>query len=434
MPKKRVSGNGANITKGQNKAWQWFAYFLAAIAFLFAIFHRVNTAVLAPYLQTFFQASSSTLGFMSGIYFYIYFFCQPMVGFLVDRLKPRKILTLSLFIMSFGTFVLAFSSSLFLVYTGRFFIGLGCAGIFIPASWIVNQYFPFEKRGFLLFIIQFLGNVGSVLAASPFAYLLSNMGWKGALSVIATITVLLGFLVWGIIREKQYIKKEEQTIEKSEPEQKKNWLQVFKQVIKMPITKYCLLSAITYGTMLSFQGLWVIPYLMDVYQLDNTTASNFVTMIPTGYIIGLLLFSRLSDKFFGKYIYFISNIVIMFIYLLFFIFISNIPHSVLHVLLFVLGLSHGASPYLLKIYTLVLPKQNFGTALGIVNIAPFVVTAIYQPLTGWLFDLFGGPDPVIRSVSSYQIYFCFLTISLAVASWAIYRILVLLRHTYNNAI
>lgn len=439
MNPKRATNFDIDVKKIEY-SFKWVAYILGSIAYMFAIFHRVNIAVLVPYILETFKASASTLGFMSSTYFYVYSFSQPVVGIMVDKLKPRKVLILAVLIMSLGTFIFAYSPSLPFIYIGRFLIGAGCAGIFIPVNWIINKYFAFEKRGFLFFIFQFVGNIGSVLAVAPFAKLINLFGWKDALIFTAFISTAVGFLIWVILRDNSS-KKKEFSLEKENTkdriksiEEKASWIFILKKVLSTSIIKYCLIATIAYGALLSFQGLWVVPYLIDVYKIGKSSASSFATMIPLGFIIGILLFSKLSDTLYGKYIYFFSNILIAIIYLSFTIFMQNIPHNFLIFLLFILGFLNSVTPYYLKIYSLVLPERYYGVALGILNVAPFIVAAIYQSLTGLLFDTVGGSNILYRSVVSYKIYFLFLTVSLIITSLAIFKIIKILKKDYPNMI
>ncbi|GAH22992.1 unnamed protein product, partial [marine sediment metagenome] len=76
----------------------------------------------APYLIETFKISSTSLGLMSSIYFYSYAALQPLVGVLTDRWKPRKMLTVSVAIMTLGTFIYAFSPSFIFTYLARLLI------------------------------------------------------------------------------------------------------------------------------------------------------------------------------------------------------------------------------------------------------------------------------------------------------------------------
>jgi len=124
-----------------NDFYKWIAYISGTIAYVFVNFHRVNTAVLAPYFIETFKVSSTNLGFMSSIYFYSYAAFQPVVGILTDRWKPRKILTVSVIMMTFGALIYAYSPTFKIIFFGRLLVGIGSAGIFVPVSWIINKYF-----------------------------------------------------------------------------------------------------------------------------------------------------------------------------------------------------------------------------------------------------------------------------------------------------
>lgn len=138
-----------NTFNRNNDLFKWVAYILASLAFAFSFFHRANTGVLAPYLIETFKASSIMLGLLSSIYFYSYSLMQPIIGFLIDKWKPRKMLTLAIFIMASGTLIFASAPNLTFICIGRFLLGIGCAGIYIPGSWILTKYFAPSKRGFL---------------------------------------------------------------------------------------------------------------------------------------------------------------------------------------------------------------------------------------------------------------------------------------------
>lgn len=72
--------------------------------------------------------------------------------------------------------------------------------------------------------------------------------------------------------------------------------------------------------------------------------------------------------------------------------------------------------------------------MGILNVVPFIIAAIYQSLGGLLFDTFGGTNILYRSVVSYRIYFLFLTVSLIITSLAIFKIIKILKEDYQDMI
>ena len=60
------------------------------LVYFFVYFHRVSTSVIVADLLDAFQTNATALGLMSSMYFYIYAFNQPIVGYLADRIGSRR--------------------------------------------------------------------------------------------------------------------------------------------------------------------------------------------------------------------------------------------------------------------------------------------------------------------------------------------------------
>jgi len=440
--KKKIK-NDKNIN-GNKDIYRWIAFVLGSIAQLFNFFHRVNTTVLAPYLIETFKISSTSLGLISSIYFYSYAALQPVVGVLTDRWKPRKMLTISVAIMTLGTLIYAYSPSFTITFIGRLLIGIGSSAIMVPVSWMIAKYFAYNIRGFLFAILMFIGGIGSLSAASPFAKLITYFGWRNALANIAFVTFVLAVLIWLVVRDNNSNKIDEANLNNrnieniiTTDEEKISWFTIFKEVASIPIIKYCIIVSVTaYGAMMSFQGLWAVPFFMDIYKMDKSTASGLVTIIPLGFLVGLLVLGRFYDTKYGKILYLFSGVSSLALYLSFFLWMDKFTgYNIFKILFFVWGFFQGSLPYIFKVYSVVLPKRDYGAALGIVNIFPLLGCALYQSITGLLFDLFGGGANVLhRSVGSYRIYFLFLALSVAVAALTILKIIKILNKDYKGKI
>jgi sugar phosphate permease len=435
--------DGDQSNKG-NDFYKWIAYILGSIAHLFNFFHRVTTSVLAPYLVETFKISSTSLGLMSSIYFYSYAALQPVVGILTDRWKPRKTLTVCVFIMTLGTFIFAYSPSFIFTYLGRLLIGIGSAGIFVPVSWMITEYFAYDKRGFIFAILMFIANIGSLLATSPFAKLIAHFSWRNSLANISYISFALAVLIWLVVRDGNSNKikevnlnnQDKKSVTKTE-EEKSSWWVVCKEVFSIPIIKYCIIASMTsYGALMSFQGLWAVPFFMDVFRMEKSAASGLVTIIPLGVLSGILILGRFYDTKYGKLLYLLGSVSSLVVYLTLFLGMDKfIGDNFFKILFFIWGFCQGAGPYIFKIYSMILPKRHYGTALGIINMFPLIGCALYQSITGLLFDLFGGGTKVLhRSVGSYKLYFLFLTLSMVITILSVLKIIKTLNQDYQGKI
>jgi len=433
--------NHNNISKSKD-LYKWFAYVLGSIGQLFNFFNRVNISVLVPYFIEKFKVSSSSIGLMSSVYFYSCAALQPVIGVLTDRFKPRRILTVSFVLITLGTLIYAYSPSFAFIFIGRLLIGVGSAGIFVPASWIITKYFSPDKRGFLFAIFLIFGGVGSMLASYPFAKLLSSFGFKNALIYISFASFALAVLIWLVIREDQPNKikglnlnnKNDKSVIKTE-EEKINLLAIFRKIVSIPVIKYgVIVHTILYSTLILFQGLWAVPFFIDVYKMERTAASGLVTMIFLGYLAGGLVLGRLLDTKYAKILYLFASISRLVGYLFFFLYMGKFAdYNFFKILLFIWGFCGAPMTYIFKVYSVVLPKKNYGAAIGILEVFPLIGCALYQSFSGILFDLFGeGANILRRSAGSYKIFFLFLMLSLAFAIFFTLKMIRALNKDYQG--
>lgn len=411
----------------EKKLIKWFGYILGNVAFVFAFFHRLNMAVLSPDIIQTFAISNTLLGLMSGMYFYAYSSLQPIVGILVDKWKPRKVLILFLFLMSLGTLIFAYSPNLPLLFLGRFLIGVGSAGIFIPVSWMITKYFDYSKRGTLFSIFVFTGNIGAVLATSPFEKFVSIYKWRNVLGIIAAITFFLTLLIYLFVRNDNSISEEKDSF--NNKKMKGNWFIVLRNTLKIPIIRYSLCTFLNYGSIISLQGLWAIPFLMSVYGFEKNTASNFIILIPIGVMIGTLFFAKINDTKYNKYVFFMAMFLSALIYLMFAIFSNKLSNNIITIMFFLIGFFQGTIPFIFKLYSFFLPKKTYGTSLGIVNVFPIILCALFQYFTGFLFDILKD-----NSLMSYKVYFFFLFFALTIAAWASVRIIKIINRTHTVSV
>jgi sugar phosphate permease len=68
------------------------AFSVICWVYFFVYFHRVSTSVIVTDLLEAFHTHATALGLMSSMYFYLYAFEQPLVGYLSDRLGPRRVI------------------------------------------------------------------------------------------------------------------------------------------------------------------------------------------------------------------------------------------------------------------------------------------------------------------------------------------------------
>jgi MFS family permease len=128
---------------------------------------------------------------------------SPVIGMLVDRLGPRRIMLGGAVVLGVACVLASRIASLWSLYavTGVLAaIGL-CAVSWVPSGTLIARWFA-ERRGSVLGL-AFSGMGAGVLAMGPLAqWLITAYGWRAAYAIlgIATLAVLLP-LIWFGIRE-----------------------------------------------------------------------------------------------------------------------------------------------------------------------------------------------------------------------------------------
>ena len=395
---------------------RWLILILLNAVYFFVYFHRVSTAVLAPYLMEAFSASGASLGGMSSAYFYPYALSQPIVGMLTDRFGARKVITFSTFIEFLGALLFGLAPTLFLAAIGRGLIGLGAAGVFVPALKVLLPWFGPMAFGQMNAILLAVGNMGAIVASTPFAWFIQQIGWRSSFFVIAVIIFLLAILSRKYIQETPPGYSPDPPQKKTSPPTNKKG---FTDILKSPL--FWGMTALFYtfgGPFSTFQGLWGYPFLVDVFGYGKLEAGNLIMIIAFGVILGGPVLGYLTDRTFAR-----SKRRFLSVCLLIQVlnwtciafFSPAFGRFALGLVFFIMGMMvAGTLSIVWAIVREESPPERMGTAMGLLNPAPFLGVATFQPLTGYLMDRVGKTGAGFPFEAYQHAFFlCLLSISTA---------------------
>lgn len=384
--------------------------------YFFVYFHRVSTGVLAPHLMEAFQASGASLGGMSSAYFYPYALSQPVVGILTDRFGARKVVTVCTLIEFLGALIFALAPTLLIAALGRGLIGLGAAGVFVPALKLFLPWFGPRSFGRMNVILLAVGNLGAIAAATPFAWFIQQAGWRSSFFIISGILLLLAFLSWAYLQDNPPEYNPPSGAQKQAESPKAGG---FVDILKTPFFWIMAALFFAYGGPLStFQGLWGYPYLIDVFGYSRLEAGNLIMVIAFGVIAGGQVMGYLTDKTFaGKKRQLLSACIALQVLnwgLIAFVG-PRLGSWALGLVFFIMGMMLAGT--LAAVWAIVReesPPERLGTAMGLINPAPFLGVAALQPLTGYLMDRVGKTGGTFP-VQAYQNAFTLCLFSVLVA-------------------
>jgi sugar phosphate permease len=265
-------------------------------------------------------------------------------------------------------------------------------------------------------VLLAVGNMGAIVASTPYAWLIQQIGWRTSFFFIAAISFLLALLSWTYIQNTP-----PDYISSVKVGQAKNFQvkQGLVQLMKTPF--FWLMTAFFFtsgGPFSTFQGLWGYPFLMDVFGYDKIQASNLIMVIAWGVILGGPILGYLTDKTFAgaKRLMLSAMVAVQVINWSCIVFLGPALGKVsLHVIFFLMGTT--LSGILSLIWSIVREEsssERLGMTMGFLNPAPFLGVAAFQPLSGYLMDRVGKSGGAFP-FEAYQQAFGLCLSSLAVS-------------------
>ena len=370
---------------------RWLILIVVNAVYFSVYFHRISPAVLAPYLMEAFSTTATSLGAMSSAYFYPYALTQPIVGMLTDRWGARKVVTLSTLIGFIGALLFGLAPSLFMASMARALIGLGAAGVFVPALKILLPWFGPQAFAQMNAILLAVGNSAAIVASTPYAWLIQEIGWRYSFYLIAALTLLLAILSRAYLQDlPPGFPSQKEERQETHPAPPKSDRKIF----KTPFFWFMSILFFVYGgPFTTFQGLWAYPFLIDVHNYDKLQASNLLMAIASGAILGgPLLVYYIGRSFPGKKRPMLSICIAVQAFNWFCItFLGrSLSYFSLGLIFFMMGtVMAGTLSLFWAIVREVSPAEKLGTIMGFMNPAPFLGVALFQPLTGFLMDRVG---------------------------------------------
>jgi MFS family permease len=170
--------------------WLIATLLLLSISIFINYIDRGNLSIAAPLIKTEFRLSASQLGFLLTSFFITYTVLQPFVGWLVDTMKPSRVLLAGFAIWSLATIFTGLASTFAQLFALRLALGAGEAVAF-PASWkIVCETVDERRRGLAngaLFAAMALGPAFGILMGG---LLIASFGWRPFFIVFGIVSML----------------------------------------------------------------------------------------------------------------------------------------------------------------------------------------------------------------------------------------------------
>jgi len=347
----------------------------------------------------------------------------PLVGAVVDRYGPRRILSTGIAILALGIWLLGGLRQIWHFYI---FYGLvmACGRIMIsmvPHTAIISNWFK-EKRGTAMGVAAAGIGIGSILMVPLAQFAFSNYGWRNGCRLMAVFIFLIIFPLTAIFQRHRpaqlglFIDGRKADADSPIDSEKKDHTEkpagteagwTVRQAVST-LRFWILYSVFLFCAMITMIQMHQIAFFQDVGFGRNAAVSIFAAV---GLIQALGVFSSgtLSDKI-GREWAMSLGIVLQIIGILALIHVHESFMGV-KVWLFIIcyGFGNGFRTSILPTMTADLfPGNRVGSVYGIMTSAITISTAFAPGFAGYLFDVTGSYREAFSLVIGFLVLACIL--------------------------
>ena len=374
----------------------WMIWGLGAVFYVIGFYQRVAPGVMTTELMADFGLNAAALGNLSAFYFYSYVAMQVPTGLLADHWGPRRLLTLGAVIAGLGTFVFALAQDVSWANMGRLLIGGSVAVAFVGMLKLAAHWMPPRQYALASGLALFCGVMGAVFAGVPLRLLLDAFGWRPVMLVSAFVTCAVAVGIWWVVRDdpkdKGYASYAFRHSDAA-THIPTNILAGIREVFRYRNTwlLYFVPGAVV-GSVLTFAGLWGVPYLTTHYGMQNTTAAALCSTLLVAWAIGGPVFGWLSDHLGHRKPLYVLGCVVLVIGWSVILLLPALPVWLLILLLLTVGFFSGNMIIGFAFAKESAPPYLAGTATGIVNMGVMMGPMLLQPGVGWILDRYWQGD------------------------------------------
>ncbi len=365
--------------------YPWLVWGLAAAVFLIEYFARIAPAVMVDQLMMDFHVQALALGSLSACFYYTYVGMQIPAGLLLDRLNIRWLLVCMALICAISCLLLASSTHLSEALLARALVGFGAAFAFIGTLKLVSLWFRPNQFGLLAGLTQSVGMLGAAMGQTSMAYLVTRIGWRHTLHSVAFSLMFIVLVLAIFLRT---------PVQKTRPVRKMSiWkacghlMDGLMIVLKNPQSWLnALLAGLLYAPTVIIAELWGVKFLQQTYHLSTPYAASGIGLIFIGWTLGGPLTGWLSDHLGRRKLILGLSALLSLIFISIFLFVPNLPLSVLFAVLFLYGMANTGVATTYAIAAELNSPALSGTSVAFANMASVLIGAVFQPVIGWLID------------------------------------------------
>jgi MFS family permease len=253
----------------------WIVWSVGVLAYVFAVMQRTTFGIAGLAAAARFAITPGALSAFVFVQVAVYLAAQIPAGLAVDRFGSRVMLVTSGVLLATGQLLLAVASDMVVAVLARVLVGLGDAAVFTAVLALVPRWFPARRVPLVIQVTTILCQLGQVLSALPFAWLLHDAGWPSAFGAAALASALVAVLVLAVVRDAPA----GAAVPRASSASMREILGAVREVWRRPGTRLGFFGHMgTQFSMMVFTLLWGVPWLVSAQGLTTGEAGGMLTL------------------------------------------------------------------------------------------------------------------------------------------------------------
>jgi MFS family permease len=360
----------------------WLIFGLCSAAYFLSQFFRSANAVLARDLAEELSLGAAQLGLMTSLFYLSFSAVQLPLGSALDRYGARLVTPFLMLFAVAGSLLFAAAHSFGMLAAGRMLMGVGMAGVFTGSMKLFSRWFSPGRFTTASGYLVAIGALGALSAGTPLAWLNEAFGWRvvfllgAAVIFLSAVSILLGTRNnprGEGLHDHSYGGHKLSTVLHS-----------------LTFWRVAALDFFMVGSLLSIQGLWGGPFLLDVMGFSSVQAGSRLTALSLGALVGYVASGSLADRLGDRRMILLGSSA-LFVSQAALVALALAPRTGLVLPVFVLFGFAGAFNILLKAHArAVFPLGLTGRAVTAVNLFGIGGAFVIQWVQGLVIGSFGS--------------------------------------------
>ncbi|MHB1949498.1 MAG: MFS transporter [Gammaproteobacteria bacterium] len=408
--------NTLEKSKSQNFLWPWVICALGATYYCYEYFLRISPSVMTPELMRTYDLTGAQVGNLSAFYYLAYTPMQLIVGLLMDRYGPRRLLTFACLLCAFGSYLFASGHGLLIAQIGRFLVGFGSAFAFVGALKLATIWLPPNRFALISGIITTLGVAGAMVGDILLRALVDGIGWQTTTFISAVSGLILAAILWTIIRDEN----KTDFLPHAHVVNFHDLLLGLWGILKnSQIWLVGLIGCLLYLSASAYAELWGIPYLDQARGFSKAESATANSMVFLGWAIGAPFWGWFSDYVGRRCLTIAISTFAALISVCLLLYVPGWSLTATGFLLFLLGFFTSVEIIVFALCREVSSIKVSGTSIAFTNMLIMIGGNVFQPVIGKILDLNWDGSLVegarVYSASAYQTAMSVLPVAFIIA-------------------